>query len=368
MTTLRSIGSWTLYAIVFGLVLELCARIDDGIKYEAPFIGKYTNERLRGTDDEGIRYNIPNGNFEKWRNNNLGFRGRDLIKDKPAGTTRIVCMGTSETYGLYEDPDNEWPAQLSRMIQDHDSLEVINAATVGLKRKHVPRYLEKHVYELDPDVVVVLLSPSFIDRDQVADGQAPQKETVVSAQTPTDKLTLSTIKQRIRIFPKAWQVVKQFVPQRLLEQYQYRDRANLIDDMERRYLKGKPPLDEVPPENLDRFESELLAIVNDLHSRGIKVVLCTYPYLLNESNLETYPLIFMENRRFTVELSYVGMVDASYQANRLVRKVAENENTGFIDLYSLVPQNTTYFADNVHYTDAGAEVVARAVASFLLTR
>lgn len=62
----------------FLLTLEVCARLDDKFTYEAPFLGTYSAMDLMAYDNEGVRYNIANSQFERWKINRLGFRGEDV--------------------------------------------------------------------------------------------------------------------------------------------------------------------------------------------------------------------------------------------------------------------------------------------------
>ncbi len=63
-------------------------------------------------DSDGIHHNIPNAKYEKWEINSLGFRGKEIDLEKKEGQIRIACFGVSETFGVYESKDKEWPSQL----------------------------------------------------------------------------------------------------------------------------------------------------------------------------------------------------------------------------------------------------------------
>jgi len=101
--------------IIFIVTLEMSARIDDKIRYDAPIFSNYSAALLRSRDSEGINYNIPNAHFEKWRINEQGFRGSEISLKKESERIRIVCLGTSETFGLYESPGKEWANQLLKI-------------------------------------------------------------------------------------------------------------------------------------------------------------------------------------------------------------------------------------------------------------
>ena len=78
---------------LFFTTMEMSARIDDHIKYNAPFFENYSSDLLRKFDSNEIPFNVPNAKYEKWENNNSGFRGKIISIVKPANTNRIVCMG-----------------------------------------------------------------------------------------------------------------------------------------------------------------------------------------------------------------------------------------------------------------------------------
>lgn len=349
---------------VFGLSLELCARIDDWIKYDAPFFLKYTNDRLRSYDEDGLRYNVPNARFEKWQNNSFGFRGQDFDIEKPRGVTRIFCMGASETYGLFESPDKEWPAQLSDQLKPYSSLQVINAATVGLRRDYILKYLDKYVYKFDPDIIIFLISPSFIDR-QNKSNPIKKNNNLSSREANISPFTLSSMISNIRIIPKIWQMIKKFIPKSLLEKYQHWDRSKKIDFLEKKYLNGENPLDSIPFEYQKKYKADIDNIISTVNSKGIKVILCTYPYLMTKDNIDIHQLIFMEGRRFNIKLSYAGMIDASKVANDIVKKIADERNTGFIDCNKAIPKNLVCFGDNVHLTNEGSKILANMLANYI---
>ena len=83
-------------------------------------------------------------------------------------------------------------------------------------------------------------------------------------------------------------------------------------------------------------------IVDALEERGIDVLLFTYPSLISHENLDQYPILFMGARRFAVELSYNGMIDASDCADSIVQVVAEKRKLGFVDCNRAVPKSDKY--------------------------
>jgi lysophospholipase L1-like esterase len=103
-----------------------------------------------------------------------------------------------------------------------------------------------------------------------------------------------------------------------------------------------------------------------LANRNIKTVLCSYPVLINYRNVNQYPSIFWDNRRFNIELSFFGIIDATIQFNDVIREIAIQYKIPYIDVDGAVSNDTINFGDNVHYTDKGSRAVAKAVGAKLL--
>lgn len=95
--------------LLFLVSLEFCARMDDVLIWKAPFWSRYSNELLTMRDALGGHRGHPNARFEKWQMNSFGFRGPEFEEKKPAGVIRIMAVGASETFGLYEKAGGEYP-------------------------------------------------------------------------------------------------------------------------------------------------------------------------------------------------------------------------------------------------------------------
>jgi hypothetical protein len=155
-----------LFCVAFLLCLEVAARVDDKIQYSAPFLDRYSADRLRTNDSGGFKRNFPGRQFEKWRINQSGFRGPEISIKKTDGVKRIICLGSSETFGLYESPGKEWPAQLGTMLKSQGQFEVINASVAGLTLKNYLLYFEKYVLKFEPDVVILFVNPFYYGAEE----------------------------------------------------------------------------------------------------------------------------------------------------------------------------------------------------------
>lgn len=357
---LKKVITLFISGIVFLITIEFSARIDDKIKYGAPFFSEYSAKLLRNKDSEGINCNIPNSHFEKWKINNLGFRGPNISVMKPKGVIRIVCMGTSETFGLYESPDMEWPSQLSKMLEKYNYFEVINTSVVGLPLKKYRRYIEKYVLKLEPDIIILFVNPFEygVGNEIFTKRQDTLKKEGKSFKNRGIHFLKVITYSNLRMFPKLKQSLKKIVPTSVLKQYQLWNMKRQIQKLENTYLNGNKPLDIIPNKNLIIFRNDLKDLIEYLQNKKIKIILTSYPILITQQNIDKYLEIFLDHRRFYTELSLQGIIDASRKFNEEIRLISNKHGVAFIDNNMTIPKNTQYFADNVHYTDEGARLIA----------
>lgn len=359
--------------LVFMLTIEFCARIDDVLRFSMPFWQTSKADNLRTKDKDGLQINTPNARFEKWHNNSLGFRGPEISHIKVPGVSRIVCLGASESYGLYESIDKEWPAQLSSMLPSN-KYQVINASVAGLSLCSYKAYLKKYVLQLKPDIIICYVNPFFyasiFERSQKSNEL--QRTSVVKIEKKTTIKLASSIISNLRFIPKLKQVIKNAMQSDfpdLVQHYQLITTKKQIEAEESERLGGQIPKDAISNACIKGYKNDLLDIVDFMESHGIKIVLCTYPSLLNHKNLAaTYPVVYLSTRRFFVEYSFKGMVDVLMQLNKVTTNVAREKGTTFIDCQALIPSSLEYYGDTVHYTDQGAHLIANGIAQLIQTQ
>jgi len=366
--TLRKIATVCISISLFLLTLEVAARLDDRLKYGAPFLKLYSPQRLRGIDPDGIKHNVPNSSFEKWHINRFGFRGPDISLQKPTGTIRIACMGTSETFGLHETPGSDWPAQLRDMLSISGHFQVINASVAGLLLKEYVGYIDKYVLKFQPDIILLYINPfGYAIGVDKFDNRQDSLEPQVRTNQTKPKFSFKSISIHLRIVSKIKQAIRNALPPAILRSYRLMNMKKQIKWLESARLNGNNPIDAVSQDSLDRFSTDLEELLEFLNNQHVQVVLTSYPVLISSSNIEEYLEIFLDHRRFYVELSLLGIIDASHKFNEMIRNMALKHNVTFIDNNNKVPKNTRYFADNVHYTDAGATIIAENFANFIST-
>ena len=335
-----------LCVIVFFLALEFCARLDDVVSYHAPFWGPYNNQILLRTDSLG-RWGKPGARYEKWQLNNLGYRGPEL---RP-GTVRIVCFGASETFGLYEAPNEEYPRQLERdlnQLAGKPEFQVVNAAFPGETLPTAILRVPQVVSQIHPSYALIYPTlANYIDLTPLRE-HAPRSKNPFSL---SDWLSELRIIERVRNFMKG--ALPDAIQTKLREIEIKRDAAHA------------PVMKTLPEKNVDRFRQDLTALVGALKAHGVEPVLVTHATAFNSSLTPQDRELLTEWRKFYPMLEEGGFMNMEHRLNQVVGDVAACENLALIDAANEIPPGPENFADMVHFTTKGAGIMASDLAAGL---
>jgi lysophospholipase L1-like esterase len=91
------------------------------------------------------------------------LRGKHFAIPKPRGTVRVICLGTSSTWGhgIAEGSGLDYPSQLGELLRERlpeVPIEVVNAGVSSQSTSRLLRLLRDALLEFEPDVVVFSLS------------------------------------------------------------------------------------------------------------------------------------------------------------------------------------------------------------------
>lgn len=348
-------------AAIFVAGLEVMARLDDALAKDAPLFGPYDAQAmLLDRDSLGIKGKA-HGRFEKWVLNSKGFRGPEPAVPKPSGNIRIVTLGASETFGLYEGDRKHWPAQLRRHIQARypgRRIELINTGIVGLTMSSLESYYRHRVEELEPDLVI--LYPHFIDyiagdgpgrrqrrASQVqAAGQAGPK-----AEEEEDGFEIGPPR-----FPgKLKLAVKTKAPRPILE---WAARRKLERSLAA--LDTASQIDAYDTAEFARFDSLANSFAAYLKGRGVDLVVSDYACsFVKGPRQET--LEGLENLwRVYPWMSERALVEGLAVYNRRLMEIADRNGALKVSQASLLEgYRENWVADGLHFTDRGAALATR---------
>jgi lysophospholipase L1-like esterase len=377
MRTAISVLRIVLCAIVFLLTLEALTRLDDHLQFGAPFWGSYDFTRLTMRDRYGL-IGRPNGRFLRWSMNGWGFRG-PLPR---SGTIRIVCLGASETFGIGEDNNREFPRQLEEQLNQALGgrlIEVINLAVPGTSmRETVPR-LPEIMDRYHPSFVTIYPSPApyiFFTANHPLAASAPgppptlwvRIKRKIQRWVPARALTLSQAVWRRLRYPDLPQariegriedLGARALPARVLIWWRRREADASVREHQ------LPVVDRLPDENVEMFRSDLVAIVEFFRTRGVPVVLATHAQRFGDRVSPDEEGMLVKWRLFYPGLKEGGFLDMELRMNEAVRDVAREHGAVLADAARVVPPGPRYFADFVHFSNAGAERMAALLAEKL---
>jgi hypothetical protein len=287
----------------------------------------------------------PGAQFEKWHLNAFGFRGPDINETKPPGMTRVLVVGASETFGLYEEPGGEFPARLQRQLDQIQAgrFQVVNAGCPGMSPPRIAHALRSWEHRLAPDIVVFYPSPQFyLDEDPPALGGGG------SGAPP--RLTS-------RLLAKAKIALKSFLPSPL--QARLREWA-----IERRVRAQGPSWvwTAAPVERVQLFRQHLTDLLDAIAASGAHAVLVTH------ASRFTWPLAekdrdqFLALRVFYPRASEQAAGQLEQASNQAVVDIGRSRNARVVDAENRLGKDPALFADFSHFTDQGAETLARILA------
>lgn len=348
---------WAVFGACFYATTELALRIEQWLIYGAPVLGVYTyDSTLFTTDEHGIR-GKPNGRYEKWQLNSFGFRGPEVQIPKDIRRLRIVCLGASETFGLYEGEGKEWPRQLEgRLKQSGVDVEVINAALAGMSLPQRIRHLEKRVLRFRPDVVVFMLeygsyaglTPERLEMLRRSPGVLPDRTGLAEGVT-----TLRVISRlRDELLPKLPRLIKETIGSS--------ERRIKLAIRERELGSKYRTFVHVMPFEISILREDLNLLAATANSAGAKLVLVS-------------PAMWFTERNFSVTYLSWPYIDESWwqEAKALlppvVREFAESHKLEYLDLSEMVKgHEAQWMEDMLHFNERGAEQVSSQVARAVL--
>ncbi|MDP2311328.1 MAG: SGNH/GDSL hydrolase family protein [Pseudomonadota bacterium] len=96
--------------------------------------------------------------------NQYGFvRAKPMTMEKPAGVTRVVTFGDSQTFGAGMPPEHTYSAFAEAALGE--GWEVLNAGISGYRTLNVYRLLQLRIEAFDPDAIVIDCMPYDSPRD-----------------------------------------------------------------------------------------------------------------------------------------------------------------------------------------------------------
>jgi len=302
-------------------------------------------------DDARGRHGRPHGRFEKWRLNSHGFRGPEIAMAKPDGVVRIAVAGASETFGLQESPGMEYPAQMQQLLEAEapGRYQVLNIASVGMTPPRMRQEFRAWTRRFGPDVLIVYPTPIFY-----LYGTAPSFDPPAARPAPP-------LGDHVRIYRKSKTVFRRLVPAWFQAWVREGHTAWVVRQHEPGWVWQEPP-----PERVTLFREHLKALIDEVRSSGVQVVLLTHPSYPPEPSVQ-YDAFIARARSGCPRASEACLLGMEAAINQAVLELGNQYDVPVVDLATILARDRENFADLFHFTDQGAHEVASALVKQILS-
>jgi hypothetical protein len=322
---------------------EFTARLDDWWFHKIGFWSAPSYNDLFMTDASGQRRGKPEAHYQKWQMNSFGFRGPPIAEHPPKDVRRVMLLGASETFGLYESPQKEFAAQLAELTRSQN-VEIVNAALPGITVGTLRQYWGQWAARFGADTVIIYPSVHLYVtcEDWPAEGAAPTTDAPEQHGFQIEDLRLFG---RLKAVISQPDVVVAWRNGRKVEQATARHPAS--------WVYTSPPT-----ACIKRLHSDLLALIDDIRKSGANVIVCTQalraaraPTPQDLRDLESFR-VFSPRAPGPIIREFVSAADAD------ILKLPAERNVRVVDVDAVLGGRRSSFEDLVHFNDRGSETVA----------
>jgi hypothetical protein len=261
-------------------------------------------------------------------------------------------VGASETFGLHESQDMDFPSQMQTIL---DSLypgkyEIVNAACVGMTPPRIGHYFESWLVQFDPDIVVYYPSPSLYLDNNTPPDSANWKQ--LSAWRPS---------REWRLAGKAKIVLKGFIPMSWQIPVQKYQMTRLRADRPEGWV-----FEQVPEQRIATLYRHVKELVGIVKADNVRVILSTHVSRFGDSLTTADERHLLGANRFYPRASTKALLEVDSVGNIAIREVAQEMGVPLVEMTDYILPRDEYFADASHFTDQGARNAAEAFVNKLV--
>ena len=349
---------WGGLALLLVAAAEVTCRIEEVVRYGTPVLSRAAAyDDLMVVDSDGA-HGRPNVHFGKWRMNAVGTRGPEVAATKAPGMLRVIAVGASETFGLYESAGQEYPRQLEDSLRargmagvcgGRGGVEVLNAALAGMSLPTIAQDIESRLRHLSPDIVVIYPTPTGYLDNALPRPRAPRPGA--APPLPATRALRLRFVDRIRNQPKA------LLPAAVVTWLRRRDTERS------RAAVGGARFTTVPPDRMAAYEADLRRVVGAVRAIGAEPVLGTHANAFMHGGPPDAALL-TSWERFYPRTTGPTLIAFESAARTVTERVARDSAAPVADIARRLAResNRAAFVDFSHFTDYGAAVAAASVA------
>ncbi|HJU65850.1 MAG TPA: SGNH/GDSL hydrolase family protein [Gemmatimonadaceae bacterium] len=372
------------------LLLVTFGGLSLGLMVAAGEIAVRTRERNRNTPPGTLpllfyrhaRYGhalVRNYDYFGWVHvNNHGFRGREVTIDKPDSVFRIMIVGSSTTFdsGVTGD-EKAWPQRLEHWLgsmRPDLHPQVINAGVPGYRVTDNLLRLQAELYRFQPDVLVFYeghndLFGSLRWTWELAQGQGGGTPERSGPWTPDEVPPITPwrhwLERHSLLYTKVagrWEAIRSRARGRKMVA------QRVVPKGDTATAPVRPTVDQVGMTS-DRFHRDMDAFLAVAGSLGIPVVLPELVHVSGTGNVTEGDSIVRWMWERAVPHGSVETVLRTYTSfNDVLRALSSKRGATVIATagFGLTGRHLYADEDPIHFNDAGADKMGRAMAQALL--
>ena len=290
-----------------------------------------------------------------------GFLAGDdtLTYAKEENEIRIATIGASTTANFNLPFEINWPGHLGILLKEkfpQKKISIINAGTPGFDTAQSIGNLALRVMPFKPDVVIIYHAYNDLKTVRYDSVFKPDYSHIHTKpfgyyeKPPFYVLWLNHSMAYVRVRNK-YRTIKAEGKDRL-EALNYSKRMKVV-----------------PPEVANTFEEHMRSLVSIAQAGGAQVVLSSFAILYDthldysDKNVLNSLSDFQRKKiigllEFTPGLTLEAIFTGVNDFNDRLHSIAVDQYVGWVDNYSLIPHEDTYFVDRIHFSAAGAEKMA----------
>lgn len=307
---------------------------------------------------------VHDNRVNEFSTNNLGFRGDDLVRPKPADELRIFTVGgsTMECIVLDDsrDPSRLLQGTLDALLGARD-VRVYNAGKSGDRSYDHLAMVSQRIAHLEPDVLVI-----FAGVNDLLAGLFGVDYLHLEARQMGSRDLLKFLAGESQLYRRFYAAARRFrrrTAREIQETIEFE-----TNYAEKAALQRSFPAIETPPRvDLNSYATNLRSILAVGRAAGARVVFMTQPTTWNSKvDPEASQWHWMRLRQGGIYRE--DLMDAALERyNDVMRDLAATEHVQLVDLAATMPKSLEFFYDDVHFNDAGARAAAAALAAQLET-
>ncbi|NHZ87096.1 MAG: hypothetical protein GWP19_14685, partial [Planctomycetia bacterium] len=332
-------------------------------QYEESYIIRQINLREHPPGIKTIKY--LNGQGYHFRTDDNGFILPHNNHENP--DYKIVFMGGSTTECMYVSETSRFPYLTEQLLEENTGklINVFNAAVAGNNAIHSLDILLNKIIPMNPDIVVFMHAINdytTLAYDHTYWPVGTSRSVVIKLRDYYLKrgygAFFSHFKGLIRsIYPNIYQRIfdlkQRFLnPAKQIEQQdEWAGRRNHV--VSRNFYSMKQD-----------FEWALNMLIFTAKSKGIVPILMTQANIFGTIPDDKVP----DGTALVIKagLKYSDFKKEYSIFNDITRKVAKENEVYLIDLENIIPQDSAYFYDQVHYNEKGSKYVASIISEHLI--